>query len=141
MADNGRKAPLPRLSWGPIREICDGGHRSVADTLGVCRDSTRRPLTIVMADRIATNLGLHPAQIWDDWWIVSEQQWRASVRYTATPLAERGISRRMICDATGADVLRDRTRKLNRRQAEQVCEAHGLDPVDVWGDEWEWVSP
>jgi hypothetical protein len=43
--------------------------RTVARRLGVDPSLLCRPLSVNQADRYATKLGLHPAEVWGDtWW-------------------------------------------------------------------------
>lgn len=140
---------MPRAVRLPIEPLRDAmavvgceSVRGLARRVGVSGRGFCEPLTLNVADRCAVELGMHPAQIWTDWWDASRQDWEQRVRFSPQPLLARGLTRKDICDAIGTNtILRDPSKTLSREHARRAAEAHGLDPVDVWGDEWEWANP
>lgn len=76
MVLNGVK-PVPRLDPGPLVEACGGNLRNTARRLEVDPAVLCRPIPVDRADRYATRLGFHPAEVWGTaWWAACRQQRR-----------------------------------------------------------------
>ena len=133
----------PRLPVGPLLEQ-GWTRRGIERALGTQSSVDHDHITIHKADRIACAMGLHPAQLWGaDWWQASRIEWETRSRWSPEPLYALGYTRVDIVNALHpAQVLRDQHRNtISRSQARLVCERLGVDPADVWGDDWIWVSP
>ena len=133
----------PRL---PIEPVIRHGwtRRGIERALGTKNSVEHGAVTLDKADRIACAMGLHPAQLWgDEWWRASRIEWETRSRWSPQPLYALGYTRHHIVNILSpAQVLRDHTRNtLSRPQAKLVCQRLKLDPVDVWGEDREWVSP
>lgn len=68
--------PPARFDPAPLVAACQPMTlRAVARRLDVDPAVLCRPLTVGQADRFATALGMHPAEVWGaDWWIVARRR-------------------------------------------------------------------
>lgn len=80
--------PMPRLPAGPLlhalEEAASRHRRGLSGALGIgrgdpawkvwCRMRAEGTVTVRMADRLATRIGVHPAELWGQSW------WNASCR-------------------------------------------------------------
>ena len=137
-----RPPRMPRLSTEPLR-AAGWTIAHLADHAGLCRKQIHGEVTIIIADKLATAMGVHPSSIWGaEWWTASRAQFERASRWPAQPLLDLGYTRAQILRAAGTDgILHGSTPDdLSTVMARRVCDGLGLDPGDVW-PEFEWVSP
>jgi hypothetical protein len=75
-----------KLDPGPLVTAAGGTLRSVARRLEVDPALLCRPLSVDQADRYATRLGLHPAEVWaGSWWAACRPPRRTTPRVRHSP--------------------------------------------------------
>lgn len=65
----------------PATDLLDhlGGARSAHEPLGITLDTAyrwiyqHRTLSLWMADRYATRAGVHPAEVWPEWYLLTDK--------------------------------------------------------------------
>jgi len=133
---------MPRLSTEPLR-AAGWTIAHLADLAGLCRKQVHGEVTIVIADKLATAMGVHPSAIWGaEWWAASRAQFERGSRWPAKPLLDLGYTRNDLLRAAKTDGILHASARydLSTVMARRVCDGLGLDPGDVWPD-FEWVSP